>query len=130
MMPAGETRDRVLVVDDEEYVRGLLGNMLDSLGFESIAASDGDKGLEAFQADDEIVACVIDLTMPGMGGLELLEHIRALNTDVPVLLVSGYARHEVRQREAKSSNVSFLQKPFTLDQFRNSMSVQLKLPTL
>lgn len=127
-MSAAEVRERVLVVDDEEYVRGLLGKMLDSLGYEIIAASDGDNGLAAFEADDEIVACVIDLTLPGMGGLELLERIRVLNDDVPVILVSGYARHEVRRREAKTNNVSFLQKPFTLDQLRNSMSVQLKPP--
>ena len=63
--------------------------------------------------------------MPRMAGMELLDHIRKLDEKVPVLLVSSYSRHEVRQQEAKSTNVSFLQKPFTMDQFNKAMEAQL-----
>lgn len=119
-------KGRVLVVDDEEYVRGIVASMLKSMGYEAVEASDGDKGLAIFNDPaSQFDACIIDLTMPGMGGIELLERIRDLDADIPILLVSGYSRHEVRQREAKSTNVSFLQKPFTLDQFRTSMGAQL-----
>ncbi len=68
---------------------------------------------------------MIDLTMQGMGGMELLERIRVVGPEVPVVLVSGYSPYEARKKEAKSVNVSFLQKPFTLDQFRSSMTAQL-----
>ncbi|MBO6556291.1 MAG: response regulator [Pseudomonadales bacterium] len=119
-------RGRVLVVDDEDYVRSILRGMLEKMGFEAVEAEDGDKGLAAFNAEDgQIVACVIDLTMPGMAGMELLDHIRCLDDKVPVLLVSGYSRHEVRQQEAKSTNISFLQKPFTMEQFQKAMESQL-----
>ena len=122
-----EVKGRVLVVDDEEYVRGIVTSMLKSIGYEAVEASDGDKGLAIFSdPSSQFDACIIDLTMPGMGGIELLERIRDLDADIPILLVSGYSRHEVRQREAKSTNVSFLQKPFTLDQFRTSMSAQFR----
>jgi len=57
--------------------------------------------------------------------MELLDRIRKLDEKVPVLLVSGYARHEVRQQEAKSPNISFLQKPFTMDQFKKAVEAQL-----
>ena len=118
-------RGKVLVVDDEDYVRSILRGMLEKMGFEAVEAEDGDKGLAAFNAaDGQIVACVIDLTMPGMAGMELLDHIRRLDDKVPVLLVSGYSRHEVRQQEAKSTNISFLQKPFTMDQFQKAMESQ------
>ena len=116
----------MLVVDDEEYVRGILRTMLEDLGYESIEASDGDEGLRLFEhARNSFVACIIDLTMPGMAGLELLELIRAQDATVPVLLVSGYARHEVREREARSKRVSFLQKPFTIAQFKSAIDSHL-----
>lgn len=119
-------RVKVLVVDDEDYVRTILRGMLEKMGYEPVEAEDGDQGLAAFSSDvDQFVACIIDLTMPGMAGMELLEHIRNLNDTVPVLLVSGYSRHEVRQQEAKSTNISFLQKPFTMDQFKEAMESQV-----
>lgn len=119
-------KGKVLVVDDEEYVRSILASMLESMGFESFEAKDGDEGLAAFtNTDNTFIACVIDLTIQGMGGMELLERIREVDADVPVVLVSGYSPHDVRQKEAKSTNISFLQKPFTLDQFRSSINAQL-----
>lgn len=119
-------RKKVLVVDDEEYVRGIVRTMLDDLGYEAIEACDGDQGLKTFEhSKNKFAACIIDLTMPGMAGLELLELIRAQDAAVPVLLVSGYARHEVRQREASSTSVSFLQKPFTLAQFKSAIDSHL-----
>jgi two-component system cell cycle sensor histidine kinase/response regulator CckA len=124
--PIMSPKGKVLVVDDEEYVRGILATMLGSMGFESVEAKNGDEGLAAFtNTGDKFIACVIDLTMQGMGGMELLERIREVDPEVPVVLVSGYSPLEVRQKEAKSANISFLQKPFTLDQFRSSINAQL-----
>ena len=117
---------KVLVVDDEEYVRTILKGMLENMGFETIVASDGDMGLQAFEESrQDIVACIIDLTMPGMTGMELLGSIRDQDCDIPILLVSGYSPHEVRQQQAKSSNLSFLQKPFTMEQFKSALTAQL-----
>lgn len=125
-LPLAVKGQRVLVVDDEEYVRGVVRSMLEDLGFEAVEACDGDEGLKAFDdAGGEFAVCVVDLTMPGMAGLELLELIRERNLSVPVLLVSGYSRHEVRQREAQSKNISFLQKPFTIAQFKSAIDTHL-----
>ena len=108
---------KVLVVDDEDYVRGILGKMLEAMGYTVVEAHDGIKGLELFEANTDLVACVVDLTMPGMAGMELLSRIQEIRSDIPVLLMSGYSRLEVRQQEARSSQVRFLQKPFTMEQF-------------
>jgi two-component system cell cycle sensor histidine kinase/response regulator CckA len=119
---------KVLVVDDEEYVRTILKGMLETMGYGTIEASDGDVGLQAFDdSKKDIVACIIDLTMPGMTGMELLGSIRDLDVEIPIILVSGYSRHEVRQQEAKSPNLSFLQKPFTMEQFKSALTAQLNV---
>lgn len=126
VLSTGHANGRVLVVDDEEYAREVLSDILGSLGYEVLVAKDGFDGLATFEsATEKIQACVIDLTMPGMAGLELLERIRDIDAEVPILLVSGYTRHEVRQKEAKSGNVSFLQKPFTKGQFKDALDARL-----
>ena len=118
--------EQVLIVDDEDYARELLITMLEEMGFEVVIARDGFEGLDVFSAAAaSFRACIVDLNMPGMAGLELLDRIRERDTDVPVLLVSGYSRHEVRQKEAQSGNVSFLQKPFTRDQFQSAFQARL-----
>lgn len=110
---------RVLVVDDEPYVRDLFQGMLENLGYQVSMAENGRAGLELFKQDSaEISICILDLTMPGLGGTELLGHIRALDADVPVLLVSGYSQQELSDHSREFVNVGFLQKPFTMDQFR------------
>jgi DNA-binding NtrC family response regulator len=120
------SNSKVLVVDDEAYVRGLLKDMLDIMGLNVIEADDGLAGMAAFNAEtSDISACVIDLAMPGMTGMELLKRIRQAGSTVPVMLIGGYARHEVRQTEARSSNVVFLQKPFSFEQFQSTMEQQL-----
>jgi len=109
---------KVLVVDDEEYVRDLVRNMLESIGFEVLEAKDGSEGLALFSGQQDLNVCVIDVTMPGMGGIELARKIREQNASVPVLLVSGYSQQDVRDGKLGAENIKFLQKPFTIDQIK------------
>ena len=117
----------VLVIDDEDYVRGIVRQMLESMQYDVVEAADAFAGLEILRSEQSLVACVLDLTMPGMSGMELLATIQDEKPGLPVLLVSGYSRHEVRQQEARSDLVSFLQKPFTHEQFKVAMEAQLAL---
>lgn len=119
---------KILIVDDEPYVRELMRGMIENMGLDVIEAEDGAVGLEAFRMKEaEIKLCVLDLTMPGIGGAELLSHIREISTEVPVLLISGYSQQEVRNRGLDSPNVHFLQKPFTFGQFKSAIREQLGL---
>ena len=109
---------KVLVVDDEEYVRDLVRDMLESIGFEVLEAKNGSEGLALFSGQQDLNVCVIDVTMPGMGGIELARKIREQNASVPVLLVSGYSQQDVRDGKLGAENIKFLQKPFTIDQIK------------
>jgi two-component system cell cycle sensor histidine kinase/response regulator CckA len=109
---------KVLVVDDEEYVRDLVRDMLEFIGFEVLEAENGSEGLALFSGQQVLNVYVIDVTMPGMGGIELARKIREQNASVPVLLVSGCSQQDVRDGKFGAENIKFLQKPFTIDQIK------------
>lgn len=113
--PAGNEIEKgtILVVDDEEPVRQLVGEVLDVLGFTVIKAKDGREGIEMFSKHkNTLQAVLLDFTMPKMNGLEALLKIRELNGDTPVVLMSGYSESEIHSRLSGEGFAAYLQKPF------------------
>ena len=103
----------ILVVDDEESVRTFAKRLLERHGFSVVTAKDGREAMEVFQARcDEIVAVVLDLTMPHMGGEETFRELRRLRADVRVILTSGYNEQEVTNRFVGKGLAGFVEKPF------------------
>jgi PAS domain S-box-containing protein len=102
----------VLVVDDEPAVRRLARNVLAHHGFEVREAESGEQALDILRGDDRFTALVLDLTMPGLSGLETLARLRAFRPHLPVLLMSGYAEEELAGRWANTGTAAFLRKPF------------------
>ncbi len=91
--PSADLRGQgmVLVVDDEKNVLLSTDLLLKGFGFEVVIARDGAEAVEVFRARSaEIDVVLLDLTMPRMGGLETLEHLRWIAPDVRVILTSGY----------------------------------------
>jgi PAS domain S-box-containing protein len=105
----------VLVVDDEHGVREVAERMLQEIGFETLAAVDGEDALEIVDRDaDRITAVLLDLSMPRMGGQETLEKLRAVHPHLPVIMMSGYTEQAIASKadEAGPGPIAFLQKPF------------------
>jgi CheY-like chemotaxis protein len=103
----------VLVADDDAGARELTQILLERAGFEVLCAVDGIEAVEIFRHDAaEIVAVVLDNTMPGKSGSEALEEIRKLQPDVPIMLISGYTRERVEESLLARGGVRFLHKPF------------------
>jgi PAS domain S-box-containing protein len=108
-------RGTVLVVEDEDGVREVVGRMVERLGFQVITAEDGLAALELLAGHDGSVSAVLlDLSMPRMGGQETLQHLRERRPEIPVIVMSGYTEHEVAAKlmDGTSGAVGFLQKPF------------------
>jgi CheY-like chemotaxis protein len=104
----------VLVVDDEAGVRDAIARMLERMGLSVIAADGGRAGLAALAHHRGAVsAVVLDLTMPDIGGLEVLREIRASAPRTPVVVVSGYTRSDAIEELGREGPQAFLQKPFT-----------------
>jgi CheY-like chemotaxis protein len=104
----------VLVVDDEFYVRDVARAALERQGFTVLTADDGMEGFDLFQAHAaEVKALVLDLTMPRMGGHELLRLIRASGGErIPAILSSGYAQEELDIGTITGEAPHFLRKPY------------------
>lgn len=114
---AGEWKSggRILVVDDSETVREVAASALESIGFSSIVASSGFEAVEILrEAKHGLVAVLLDLTMPGMDGLQTFRALRALNGELPVLFMSGYSEELVTEQLGGERGIASLHKPFTI----------------
>ncbi|WP_428262329.1 PAS domain-containing protein [Haliangium sp.] len=112
--PRGD--ETILLVEDEAAVRHLAERILSDLGYEVIAASNGEEALRVAQeyGVDRIDLVLTDVVMPVMGGTEFVDRFRVIRPDVRVLFMSGYTGTAGVDRFL-DSDASFLQKPFTLD---------------
>jgi DNA-binding NtrC family response regulator len=79
---------RILVIDDEQYIRTALKEVLEREGFQVSAASDGKKGLELLEKEGADLV-ITDVIMPGIDGVATLERIKAAHPDLPVIVISG-----------------------------------------
>jgi CheY-like chemotaxis protein len=113
--PVVARRGTVLVVDDEDVVRNVAARILGSFGFDVILAHDGREGVARFrERHAEISVVLMDLTMPAMDGVDAFREIRALNAQVPVLLMSGYNEQDAVTRFAGRG-------PFTVEMLRERL---------
>ncbi|MBS0481137.1 MAG: response regulator [Proteobacteria bacterium] len=114
-LPQWSGGGRVLLVEDEDMVRAVAERALTRAGYSVVTAADGEEGLEKFRADPAFDLVVSDVVMPDMDGPAMIRAIRALDPQVPVLFMSGYAEEQLR-KEIAIDGVAFLPKPFTVQQ--------------
>jgi two-component system, cell cycle sensor histidine kinase and response regulator CckA len=101
-----------LVVDDEMYVREVTASTLEELGYRPLLAGDGASALELFRHHRaDVRVAVLDMVMPGMTGEQVLEGLRALNADLPSVIVSGFTDKR-GIGTGIGTRTEFLQKPF------------------
>jgi len=106
----------ILIIDDEEDVRQVTAEILELSDMRVLEAANGLTGIELFrQHINEIDLILLDLSMPGMSGEEVLQQLWQLKPDVAVTLLSGYDQHEVTRRMGDGHMLSFLQKPYSMD---------------
>ena len=102
---------RVLVVDDERKMRRVLQILLEQMGLESIPVESGEAALEHF-GGEKIDLVLTDLKMPGMTGIELLGHIRSLDPDVPVVVLTAHGTVQTAVEAMKQGAFDYILKPF------------------
>src|SRR5258705_3023312 len=107
-------KSRILVVDDEAAIRDSLKMTLEYEGYEFLGAATGHEGLALVEREGPDLVW-LDVKMPGMDGLEVLDRIRALNDALPVVVVSGHGTISTAVEATKKGAFDFIEKPFASD---------------
>jgi DNA-binding NtrC family response regulator len=118
---------KVLVVDDEPGIRSLLDTLLRRKGYAVVLADGGRKGLELFRRERPDVI-VLDLKMPEMDGVTVLQQIRSLNPDQPVIILTGAGTPEREQQVRTLGVTEFVEKEFSLHRLGDALKRILKTP--
>lgn len=120
-------RGSILLVEDEDGVRGIAAQLLASFGYSVIEASDGEKALEIIKEQSGSIDLLIsDVVMPGMDGPALLKEARPWLTNTRVMFISGYAERDLAKTLEDDRAISFLPKPFTLRQLAERVQQELR----
>jgi two-component system, NtrC family, nitrogen regulation response regulator NtrX len=107
-------KSRILVIDDETAIRDSLRMTLEYEGYEFVGAATGQEGLALAERESPDLV-LLDVKMPGMDGLEVLDRLRAMNDAVPVVVISGHGTISTAVEATKKGAFDFIEKPFASD---------------
>lgn len=121
-----EGKGRILVMDDEEIVRGVLSEMLSQIGYEVRCARDGSEAIdlyeEAKQSNKPFSAIIMDLTVPGgMGGKEAIKKLLEIDPEAKALVSSGYSNDPVMSEYKKYGFMGVVNKPYKMEELSRSV---------
>ena len=111
----------VLVVDDDELIRASLRTLLDHLGHTIILTRSGEEALAKLEARFEPDIVILDMNMPGLGGLKTLPILRALLPRVPIILATGRVDQTAMDLASAYPLVTLLPKPFTMEELKGHL---------
>jgi DNA-binding NtrC family response regulator len=115
--------ERILLVEDDLRSRKHLASFLRKEGYEVNEASDGKQAVELLQ-ENEVDLVLADVVMPGLNGLQVLQHVQSVTPEIPVFLMSGhfrYAQHILREGAA-----DFIAKPLDFNELSSKLKLILK----
>src|SRR5690606_9465906 len=104
------TMSNILIIDDEKAIRKTLGEILSYEGYKIEEASDGEEGLKKYREKTyDVVLC--DIKMPKVDGIEFLEKARQINSDIPIIMISGHGTIETAVEAVKKGAFDYIAKP-------------------
>lgn len=110
-------RQKILVVDDEQFMVHTLAKILEVLGYDVISAFGGREAFDKYMAE-RVDLVVSDVHMPDMNGIELMTSIKSRDPEFPVILVTGYGVEDARKTAGEYHADGFLGKPFRIEELR------------
>jgi PAS domain S-box-containing protein len=109
--------ETILLIDDEDIVIDIGGQILEKLGYRAITAKGGKEAIEIYRANkNKINIVILDVIMPDMGGGETYDRLKEINPDIKVLLSSGYSINGQASEIMNRGCNGFIQKPFNIEQ--------------
>ncbi len=118
--PLQDKKPVLLIADDEEIIRNRLQEMSSMLGFQVHAAKDGAEAWELYKQNKPDIA-ILDIYMPHMNGLAVLQKIKETNPLCPVILITGFMHFEQLVKNSQIKPDGFITKPFNLNTIINAL---------
>ncbi|HID95272.1 MAG TPA: response regulator [Candidatus Latescibacteria bacterium] len=107
------SKGKILVVDDELFIRDLLFDFFKANGYEVILGEDGGRALDLIETESFDVA-LVDLKMPGVDGIEVARRIHQIDPEVPIILMTGYPSFESAVNALRQGVYDYVIKPFKI----------------
>ena len=120
-----QSKHKVLIVDDQNGIRILLVEVFSSEGYETFQAANGKAALEIVKMHAPDLA-LLDMKIPGMDGLEILKHIKQMNPDIKVIMMTAYGELDMIKEATDLGALMHFTKPFDIDEMRQAVNMQLK----
>ncbi len=128
ILPRGDEKEIILVVEDDERVRHMSSDALRELGYTVVQACDAAQALEALAVQPQVSLMFTDVVMPEVDGRRLADMARLRRPDLKVLFTTGYTRNAVVHNGVLDPGVTFLPKPFTVAQLARKVREVLDRP--
>lgn len=123
----GEQSETILLVEDNDMVRGLAHTVLVAQHYHVVATRSGEEALEMVRRQGRHIALLVtDMVMPGMGGAQLARELQALQPDIKVILTSGYSGRDETLLKTFDTQVAFLPKPYTPESLTKAVATALE----
>ncbi len=121
---------RIMVVDDEDFILESVTDILSDEGYQVITAEDGPMCLEKIESQALPDLILLDIWMPGMDGIEVLEKVKKRWPFIPVIIMSGHGTIETAVQATKLGAFDFIEKPLSIDPLLLSVENALKFKAL
>lgn len=120
-----EDRKRILVAEDEFLSQKLIEADLKSKGYNCTVVNNGEKAVEAMGSEDFDLV-IMDISMPGMDGLEATKKIRVNGKDIPILALSAFPEDDYREKSIEAGMNEFINKPYQREDLFGKIEKHLK----
>ena len=108
-------KEKILIADDDPNIVKILMDRLKSRGFRVTAASDGEECLDQMEKGNHSIL-ILDLQMPRMDGMEVLEEVKRINPEIDVIMMTAYGTIDMAVRAMKAGAADYITKPIELDE--------------
>lgn len=118
-------KKKLLIVDDQNGIRILLMEVFSSEGYETYQASNGKLALDIVRnAAPDLV--LLDMKIPGMDGLDILKHIKSIDSSIKVIMMTAYGELDMIKEATDLGAIMHFTKPFDIDELRSAVNNHLR----
>ncbi|MGD0589228.1 MAG: response regulator [Bacteroidota bacterium] len=117
--------EQIIIIDDEKDVAGVIGGMLESMGYHVTIVDSGRKAINLFKKKKRFDVVILDLNMPKMSGKETFEKLKEIDPKIPVIISTGYSDRDMDVSQWREAVDAFLQKPYPIEELSKAIRLIL-----